>query len=158
MREELARAKWRSRFAAGMLTIAIAALAFIVPGELQQSSDIAEQQHQLAELVAQQQAASLAQCQRGNHSRPQQIRFYLTVAQGNRRVARQWGAIGSVIGSVFPPLKPAIDGMADAHAVEAAGAHHSAAVLAGAQHAVARYPDAKSLPKRSKVDCREQFG
>lgn len=107
------------------------------------------------EAISEQTAkASLTSCQRGNVTRPQTIQTDLDIAQGNRDRAAAWLAIAKA----FPPTAEVAMQQHDANIGEATRLHHDAAVIANAQRPVAKFPKAKSLTKRSIVDCHEQFG
>lgn len=91
-------------------------------------------------------------CERGNVSRPQTIQTDLDIAKGNRSRAQAYR--DQLHTGLTPPvLVPIVKTLAKTNAAEAKHLHDDAAVLANAQHEVALYPDAKSLTKRSIVDC-----
>lgn len=119
-------------------------------------------------LIRENAHASLEQCRRGNVSRPQQVRVYEAISEGNKR--RAYGEFKSV--KAWKATAAAFPTTADVAALhvevaqtkrraaldEAEVLHRAAVTIVGAQREVAKYPGAKSLAKRSIVDCEGQFG
>lgn len=119
-------------------------------------------------LIRETSHASLEQCRRGNVSRPQQVRVYEAISDGNK--SRAVGEFRSVEAwQATAASFPAVSEVAAMHItvaqakrraalVEATALHHAAVTIANAQKAVAKHPGAQSLVKRSIVDCESQFG
>ena len=111
--------------------------------------------NRLTDIVDQQQQAGLGNCKQGNKARPQNIDSLLDIAAGNEARAVGWQRIGRA----FPPTADVSAYQSKANRTEARRLRSDARAIALAVTPErAKYPDAESLPRRSLVDCREQYG
>lgn len=94
--------------------------------------------------------AQLDTCVRGNVTRPETIRVYLGIAQGNEARAAAWREIAVA----FPPTAMVVQDQIAANEAEAGVLEALAIRLSDAQQQVARFPDAEGLARRAIVDCQ----
>lgn len=118
---------------------------------LEQTDRLSRRTRGLAEKTR---LASLASCRRGNETRPETIRTYLAIAEGNRSRAAAWAAIAAA----FPPTAAVVSGQEDANLSEARALEASVRRIVEAQQEVSRHPRSPNPVKASKVDCISQFG